>query len=38
VPFETDRAVLVSGENTLAVHCHQTQGGQFVDVGIVAEQ
>jgi len=28
------RKALVSGENTLAVHCHQEVGGQFIDVGI----
>jgi hypothetical protein len=25
---------LRAGENTLAIHCHQTQGGQFIDAGI----
>ena len=32
---EARKSLVVDGENTLAVHCNQKGGGQFIDVGFV---
>ena len=37
VTHTLDKALLQKGENIIAIHCHQTSGGQFIDAGISLE-
>ncbi len=37
VTHTLDKALLQKGENIIAIQCHQTSGGQFIDAGISLE-
>lgn len=38
VEMDNAEGLLNAGENTVAVHCHQSTGGQGVDVGLIKKK
>ena len=35
---KTLRAAIQPGKNSIAIHCHQDEGGQFIDVALLVSE